>query len=340
MLFGNRWKQVGKRLGRGGGGAVYPVVDSHSGDGTVFALKVLNNRRLLPRFRREIETLQRIRHPNVLQILFADLDAAMPYLVTEFCEAGNLTSLDLAHEEPRELLQRFMQICGGVAALHEAGGVHRDIKPENILLRRDRTPVVADFGIVFLFDETGERFTQTFEQVGSRFFICPENEEGRTLPTAACDVYSLGKLLYGMLSSGNKIARSSHRAEDNNIVTLRHNYWLEHVNALLDRMLAEPARERLQSVRDVIRATSEVLNLVDGQFNPLNLAEQRCLYCGVGAYLVVRYSSFEYYGIRPMNEHTQRVLRCPNCGHIQLFVIGIDGLPPDWISQAGVPQHR
>ena len=340
MLFGGRWKQVGQRLGRGGGGAVYPVVDSEGGDATVFALKVLNNRRLLPRFRREIETLRRICHPNVLQIVFADLDATMPYVVTEFCEGGNLTSLDLAHEEPRDLLQMFMQICGGVNALHEAGGVHRDIKPENVLLRRDRTPVVGDFGIVYLFDDTGERFTRTFEQVGSRFFICPEGEEGRTLPTAACDVYSLGKLLYWMLSSGNKIARSSHRAADNNIVTLRQNYWLEHVNTLLDRMLAEQAHERPQHAGDVITAASEALDLIDGQFNPLNLAEQKCRYCGVGAYLVVRHGSFDYYGIRPMNEHTQRVLRCPNCGHIQLFIIGIDGLPPDWISQAGVPQHR
>lgn len=340
MLFGGRWKQVGPRLGRGGGGAVYPVVDTQGKDATVFALKVLSNTRLLPRFRREIETLERIHHPNVLQIVFADFDAKMPYLVTEFCEGGNLTSLDLAREDPRELLQMFIQICEGVNALHDAEGVHRDIKPENILLRRDRTPVVGDFGIVYLFDETGERFTKTFEQVGSRFFICPESEEGRIQPTAACDVYSLGKLLYWMLSSGNKIARSSHRADENNIVTIRQNYWLEHVNTLLDRMLAERARERSQRARDVIAAAKEVLHLVDGQFNPLNLAEQKCRYCGVGAYLLVRHGSFDYYGIRPMNENTQRVLRCPNCGHIQLFIIGIDGVPPDWISQAGVPQHR
>ena len=341
MIFGGRWKKVGeKRLGRGGGGTVYRVVDTHSSDQTERAIKLLGNKHLLPRFRREVETLSQITHPNVLAILNADLDSNPPYFVTEYFRRGNLTTLDLAAQSPTSILELFLGICAGVEALHQAGGVHRDLKPENVLLRDDLTPVVGDFGIVYTFDDTAERLTRTLEQVGSRFFICPENEEGRATPTAACDIYSLGKLLYWMLSAGNKIARRSHRESENNIVNIRENYWLEHANNLLDEMLREHPKQRPQRLSEVIETVKEVRRLIDGRYNPLTTAHQGCRYCGKSTYVRVPHGNLHFYGFTPVNEHTQRVLRCGACGHIEYFVVGIDGKPADWISAVGVPNAR
>jgi len=93
--------------------------------------------------------------------------------------------------------------------------VHRDIKPENILSTFETTPVVGDFGICFVDDD--EHLTITEEVMGARFYCAPELRDGRLqpgIPPQAADVYSLGKLLYWMLSYGRIFDREDHRKDE------------------------------------------------------------------------------------------------------------------------------
>ncbi|MFI5322988.1 MAG: protein kinase [Thermodesulfobacteriota bacterium] len=106
----------------------------------------------------------------------------------------------------------FQQICEGVAYAHTKGVIHRDLKPDNIFLRTRKGPVVVgDFGICYL-EQDGKRITLTDEAVGPRNFIAPELEDGRLeLISTKCDVYSLGKILYWLLSGGKIFSREKHR---------------------------------------------------------------------------------------------------------------------------------
>ena len=107
-----------------------------------------------------------------------------------------------------------MQIASALQCAHAEGVVHRDIKPGNILFPEVGHQVwVADFGISF--DRTGERNTQDGEVVGPRFFIAPELEEGGVaVPSPAADIYSLGMLIFYMLTGGKRIARENVFAEE------------------------------------------------------------------------------------------------------------------------------
>jgi serine/threonine protein kinase len=344
-VFGGRWETVGERLGEGGAGEVYRVKDLTNPEGPHLALKRLKNTRAdrLARFRTEVAALRRLDHPNVLKIVADELEPEnereRPFFVTELAEGGSLADLPVMEMDPVQLLHLFLQICEGIRELHRSQGVHRDIKPDNILLRGDGSAMVGDFGIAYLFDEVRNgRATATFEQVGSRFFICPENEEGRVTPTPACDIFSLGKLLYWMMSGGEMISRTSHRAADFDIVTRRRNYWVEHVNLIIDDMLQVDPGRRPATVSSVIERVTEAIHLIEGRYNPLSRRDQGCRYCGKGTYKLVPQSVYHFYGIDQRNLHTQRLLQCQHCGHVEFFFISGEVEAKDWLKEIGLAE--
>jgi hypothetical protein len=156
------------------------------------------------------------------------------------------------------------------------------------------------------------------------------------VPTHFCDIYSLGKLLYWMLSNGHRISRVSHRELD--IVAVRSNYWLEHVNVLLDDMLqVDPAR-RPGTVTAVMERVEEAIRLMEGQYNPLTRRDQGCRYCGKGIYELVRRGEYGRYGIAHINEHTQRLLRCKHCGHVEYFFVNDGTAAGDWLKGIGLAE--
>ena len=142
-----------------------------------------------------------------------DLDADRPYLVTEWCEGGELSEIDLSEISIPERLGLLVGVCQGVAHAHSGGVTHRDLKPGNIFLRGDGTPVVGDFGLCFI--EGGERLTFVDEAVGPRLFMAPEMEEGRSDEVGPwSDVYSLGKVLYWLVAQKRVFSREKHRQPD------------------------------------------------------------------------------------------------------------------------------
>jgi serine/threonine protein kinase len=148
---------------------------------------------------REARLAARLSHPNVVSVFDAGEDEGRPYLVMEHVEGETLADVlarrgRLPAEEAREL---GVQAARGLAHAHAAGLVHRDVKPQNLLLRRDGTLKVADFGIARALE--GTALTQPGTVLGTAAYLSPEQALGERV-TAATDVYALGAVLYELLT--------------------------------------------------------------------------------------------------------------------------------------------
>jgi TolB-like protein/Flp pilus assembly protein TadD len=193
-----------RELGRGGMATVFLAHDVKH-DRPV-ALKVL-----LPelaaslgpdRFQREIRLAARLQHPHILTVHDSGETAGQLWFTMPFVEGESL----------RERLRRERQLSvedavqiGREAAraldyAHQHGIIHRDIKPENILLTRDGSTLVADFGIARALGGAEEQLTQTGMSVGTPAYMSPEQAAGERSLDARTDIYSLGAVLYEMLA--------------------------------------------------------------------------------------------------------------------------------------------
>jgi protein kinase-like protein len=180
------------RIGEGGMGVVFLARDSRH---RTVALKVLRSsvagdptaRR---RLAREVETMQRVRSPNVAEVIDADLSGGTPYIVTRFVPGRTLDDV-VTQDGPLRGPALSRLACGladALVAVHAAGVVHRDVKPGNVMLFQD-TPVVIDFGIAQGPDAT--RLTMTGMFMGTPGYLAPEVIEGRP-SSEASDVHAWG----------------------------------------------------------------------------------------------------------------------------------------------------
>jgi serine/threonine protein kinase len=228
----------------------------------------------------------------------------------------------------------FMGICKGLSAAHDANITHRDIKPENILLQSENGPaVIADFGICYV--ENGEHLTLTHEQVGARFFMAPELEDGRTdLVSTKCDTYSLGKLLYWMLSGGQIFSREKHREAQYDLVRLHGASILEHVNRLLDRLIITDPISRAQNASVIIDGLKPVMRaLLHGRNAPSSRVDQMCLYCGYGTYRLIHIDRKSWQDLSAQNDRLELV--CDACGHVQYFRLKSAARKDWWLDGKG-----
>jgi serine/threonine protein kinase len=312
----------------------------------LYALKRLKNVERIARFEQEVKAVQSLNHPNVLTVVDAsfktDGKRTKPYLVSEYCAGGNLASGDPSRwaKDPVRTLEMFAEICDGVAAAHlrkEGAIVHRDIKPENVLLRTPAgPPVVGDFGIAYIEDGELERMTETEEAAGARFYIAPELEGGRADQVyPRSDVYSLGKLLYWMLSGGRIFAREQHREPKWNLLDRFRDNRYEHVNRLLDQMITDDSEDRLRDASRTASEVREVAKLFEIGARALGPGlEQPCDFCRQGTYLDVPVSNLSdhrtFFGVPPMPGAEWRVLVCGECGNVQTFRVDLARRREEW----------
>jgi serine/threonine protein kinase len=333
--YGAKWKPLGKNIGEGGQSRVQLVEDITGKLPGQYALKLLKSEgsaQARARFKGEVESIQRIEHPNVLTIYDSDLESPNPYYVAEYCEGGSLQKVESGcfKGNLNATLALVLPVLDALVSAHGGGIIHRDVKPANILFRSDGTPVLGDFGICYI--EEGEPVTLSDEAVGSRYYLAPEMEAGnRSLgdPTDQTDVYSLGKVMFWMLSGGRKFDRENHRGTS--LVGLLGDQKFEHVHMLLDRMVAYEPKQRLKSV-DVRAEVLRVLALVQGNYAPLKPSLGiTCRFCGIGKY--ERWASFDStdpkktmplqpiskLGLQNYQGANFRILRCGHCGHVEIF---------------------
>jgi hypothetical protein len=201
---------VERPLGQGGMGSVWLARRSDGRYDATAAIKLLNlalvDRVGSARFRREGSALARLSHPNVARLYDAGVtDAGQPYLVLEYVEGTRIDQYsDERRLDPRARLGLFQQVLGAVGHAHHHRLIHRDLKPSNILVTADGTVKLLDFGIAKLLEDgagTGDPSTLT-ELAGHPLtpeYAAPEQLAGEPI-TPATDVYSLGVLLYLLLT--------------------------------------------------------------------------------------------------------------------------------------------
>jgi tRNA A-37 threonylcarbamoyl transferase component Bud32 len=196
------------RLGEGGMSVVYRARRIHIGDEVAVKImqrKFVSDEAALTRFRREARAAAMLHHPNVITIHdFGETgeDKAPAFIVMEFVKGTPLR--DLLNSEGRLSVERGLRlmrgICAGIGAAHRQGVVHRDVKPENIIVlaphhdEQFETVRVLDFGLAKLLADA-----HTGTVVGTPYYMSPEQCLGETLDPRS-DVYSLGAMLYEMLS--------------------------------------------------------------------------------------------------------------------------------------------
>ncbi len=200
-------------LGQGGMGAVYKARQKKLD--RLVALKILppevaRDSAFAERFLREARSLARLNHPQIVTVHdFGDMDG-LYYFTMEYVDGQNLR--DLLQEGPLPPAQArslAMQICDALQYAHDEGLVHRDIKPENILLDRKGRVKIADFGLAKLVGLTPTYLTLTgaHEVMGTLLYMAPEQMKQAHSVDHRADLYSLGVILYEMVTGELPLGR-------------------------------------------------------------------------------------------------------------------------------------
>ena len=197
--------QIGEQIGHGGMGEVYRA-DRADGQYTKdVAIKLVrggyDSRFVLERFRNERQILATLDHPNIARLLDGGTtDDGIPYLVMELIEGTRIDSYCDDHElSITERLKLFRQVCAAVQYAHQRLVIHRDIKPSNVLVTNEGAPKLLDFGIAKILDPTGDGAETTLARPMTPEYASPEQILGKPITTAS-DVYSLGVVLYQLLT--------------------------------------------------------------------------------------------------------------------------------------------
>jgi len=194
--------RIGRRLGRGGMGTVYAGENIETGAAAavkILSLHLADDPGFRERFEGEIETLKKLRHPNIVELFGWGEEEGHLFYAMELVDGTNLEQ-ELGRGrrfEWREVTQIALALCKALKHAHDRGVIHRDIKPANLLLSPDGGIKLSDFGIAKLFGSSG--MTIDGGVLGTAEYMSPEQAEGKTV-TSRCDLYSLGGVLYALLA--------------------------------------------------------------------------------------------------------------------------------------------
>jgi len=191
-------------IGRGGMGTVYRGRDP--GIGRLVAIKAISaefakSDEIIARFLREAQAVGRLQHPNIVTIYDVGEADGVAYIVMEYLEGQTLgsiiaqaTNIRLVHK-----VRYILGVCRGLDYAHKRGVVHRDIKPSNILITRDGSTKILDFGIARLTDlSEALPQTQTGQIIGTVYYMSPEQIRGE-MASAAVDIWALGATAYELI---------------------------------------------------------------------------------------------------------------------------------------------
>ena len=260
-------------IGKGGMGAVYLAHQLHL-DRKV-AMKILSPARLgscteqqntIKRFQREARLAARLQHANAVQIYDFGEDNNVYYIVMQYIRGITLEQL-LQKSGPlavAQCLHVIKEVARALQAAHEQGIIHRDIKPANIMIRRDKTIVVTDFGLA-----KAAHILSTISVVGGCIgtlgYMPPEQTTGEKDVDHRADIYSLGATSFYLLTGhcpfeGNNAMAVIYKqalAQPPDIQQFRQDI-AESVIAIIQRMMAHDPNQRWQSASELLTAVTEV----------------------------------------------------------------------------------
>jgi len=246
-------------LGRGGMGIVYRATDRESGEAV--AVKTLDSAVLstepnvLERFRREGEALRQLDHPNIVKYITAIESYGQHYMVMEYVEGGSLQDViaKQGHLPNQRVIEIGLALADALERAHQLGIIYRDLKPANVLLAKDGTPRLSDFGIAHLADKA--HLTQSGVLIGTMNYLSPE-AFGRETLDARTDIWAFGVLLFEMLTGRQPFADKNITAKIAAILTqptpdlTQYNSDVPEALAdLIYRMLEKDREKRIASAR-------------------------------------------------------------------------------------------
>jgi len=229
-------------------------------DGRLAVLKVIStdvqdDKKILKRFMREQRMLSKMRHPNVVKIYSGGVTEDSAYIAMEYFPGGDLRKRIDAGIPEGKSLEYFRGIAKGLGAAHEMGIIHRDIKPANILIRKNESVAIADFGISKSLGAS-TAITVVGFVMGTPFYISPEQIDGE--PATACsDLYSLGVILFELLTGERPYPQTrlpallrAHAEDPLPRLPEEH----ASMQFVLDGLMAKKPKERFQSVSELLVA--------------------------------------------------------------------------------------
>ena len=197
--------EVGDAIGHGGMGIVYAARQISLN--RKVALKMVRAPHLasvaeLARFRQEAEAAARLEHPNIVPVYEAGEREGLQYFTMKLIKGARSLASELVKGpfDPKRAAEIVIKIARAVHYAHQRGVIHRDIKPANVLIDAEGEPLLGDFGLAKL-QEAGVSLTQPDRVIGTPQYMSPEQVRGNSRElTTATDIYSLGAVLYEMLT--------------------------------------------------------------------------------------------------------------------------------------------
>ena len=305
------------------------------------ALKVLHepkdardHERAEERIKREMKVMSQMAHSNLLKIL--DSDPNGKWFVSQYHPNGVLSEhLGSFKGDAAAALRAFRPLVDAVANLHAESIVHRDIKPHNVFLTEDTELILGDFGLIFFTDDQHTRLSATLENVGSRDWMPPWAMGRIEKIDPSFDVFSLGKLLWSMVS-GQSFLRLWYfdKAEFNIEQSFPDVPAMRFVNELLSKCVVEEKEHCLTDATALLGEVDSILLKIESHAEVLgNDIKRKCRVCGAGNYdLIVNQgiTATRNFGISPAGVRCFKIFACRHCGHVQLFAFPTQEPLPAW----------
>lgn len=247
-----------QKIGQGGMSTIYlaeRAADKKQVVIKTLSMAMIDNKKTVMRANQEFKLISRIKNRHIVELIDQGTIGDVLYTIMEYFPNGDLKQRLRDGIKQRDALDYMRQIADGLNAIHGCGIIHRDLKPGNIMFREDNSLAIIDFGISKDINSTLD-LTSPGQIMGTPNYMAPEQGKGAYKPDARSDIYSLGIMLYEMLTGKKPYAAPTGAA-----ILYKHlhdpiphlpNQFYE-LQPLLDKMLAKFPHQRFQSAYDLIQ---------------------------------------------------------------------------------------